>query len=270
MTSPSQPQQVILNSKYKSSNEPIHNVTYNFATPIQNAIGARITSFSTIYLAKLIQYEQAFLTFSVRTDTVSYDYNIDLAGISENYYSSQKDLFDDINAVLTAVFTSATPGDKFYTGMKPTLVFDKRKLRTVFTANSSYLTSVLINSTNENIWFKLGYPNGTYNWAASIQSPNPPSVIPLNELYIQIDGMINETGILNNVNNPTNNPTTCEIITMNNVSLGDVFLYRPSNIPEYPLKPNTYISALNIKLLNSLGQPARLDADYRIQIDFIY
>lgn len=72
MSNQSQPQQVILNSKYKQSWETIDNITYNFEMPINNPVGARLTSFSTIYLAHLIQYEQAYLTFTIRTDTYSF------------------------------------------------------------------------------------------------------------------------------------------------------------------------------------------------------
>lgn len=169
------------------------------------------------------------------------------------------------------MFVDTTADTKFWTDLKPTLSFDDKKFRTIFTANqTSTPTSIYITSTNTNLWFKLGFPNGEYTWQAQHTSVNPPSIIPLNEIYIQIDGLMNETGKLLNIDNPTNNPKTVEVITFNNVSLGDIFIWRPSNIPEYPLKTAPYINRMNIKLLNSLGQPARLDADYRLQIDFIY
>lgn len=271
MSGTNQPQQVILNSKYKQSYETIDNITYSFETPIHNAVSARLTSFSTIYLVRLISPEQASLNFSVRTDTLEHDYNIDLTNLTNNYYNSLTELLDDLNNKLTAEFTSADPSNNFYTELKPTLSFNSKTLKILFNANQSTIpTTVKINSNDSNIWFKLGFINGIYDFQSQLISPSSPSIIPLNELYIEIDGLINETGRLLNYNTPTNNPKVVEVVTFTNVSIGDVFFYRSSNIPEYPLKTNSAISNMNIRLLNSLGQPVRLQSDYRLQLDFLY
>jgi hypothetical protein len=239
--------------------------------PINNAVGARLTSFSTIYLTKLISPSQAYLTFSIRTDVLEHEYNIDLTGLADNYYTSLNSLIDDLNQVFTSLFISTDTTDKFYTALKPTISFNEKTFKLLVQSNQTTVaTTIKINSNTSNLWFKLGFPNGIYDFEAQQLSPRPPTIIPLNEIYVEIDGLMNETGRIRNVNNPTNNPTLVEVITMNNVSLGDVYTYRSSNIPEYPLHPNPYINSFNIRLLDSLGNPARLDADYRIQIDFIY
>jgi len=269
MNSPHQPQQVILNSKFRNASEQINNVTYNIQMPIQSAVGARITSFSTIYLAKLIQPNQALLNFSVRTDSLEFDYSISLSSLTENYYHTQKDLFEDINNILISLFVDAS--GQYNIDLLPVLTFDTKTYKSSFTANTTQATSVKIDSNNNNFWFKLGWINGIYDFTASLKSPSPPSVIPINELYIQIDGILNESAVINTLNNnPANDPRIAEIITFNNVSLGDVFSYRGNHVPEYPLHPSSSISNINIKLLNSIGQPINLDSDYRMVIDFIY
>jgi len=272
MSSPSQPQQVILNSKFKDPSDEIHDVTYNFTTPIHNAIGARITAFSTIYLAKLIQPGQARLKFAIRTNTETFEYDIDITPLSNVYYHTQKDLFDKLNVYFAnVIFTSTDTTSQYRTTLTPVFSFDPERLQTnMMIINQN--AQILITSDNSTFWFKLGYPNGEYPLSFSNNSPNPPSVIPLNELYIQIDGLLNETATVNTPynNNPANNPTTAEIITFNQISLGDIFLYRGNTIPEYPLKPGAYINSLNIRLLNSIGQPALLESNYRLVIDLIY
>ena len=270
MNSPHQPQQVILNSKFRSPSESINNVSYNLVTPIQSSVGGRISSFSTIYLAKLIQPNQALLNFSVRTDSLEFDYSISLSSLTENYYHTQKDLFEDINNILISLFTENS--GQYNIDLLPVLTFDTKTYKSSFTANTTQATSVKIDSNNNNFWFKLGWTNGIYDFAASLKSPSPPSVIPINEMYIQIDGILNESATIKTIynNNPANDPRIAEIITFNNVSLGDIFVYRGNNIPEYPLHPSNTIGALNIKLLNSIGQPINLDSDYRMVIDFIY
>jgi|AntAceMinimDraft_17_1070374.scaffolds.fasta_scaffold06983_5 hypothetical protein len=272
MTSPAQPQKIILNSKFKNNNETIDNITYNFETSINNAIGARVSSFSTVYLAKLIQQGQGSLKFAIRTNTETFEYDIDITPLSNVYYHTQKDLFDKLNVYFeNAIFTDTDPASQYRTTLLPIFNFDQDKLRTYMTIVNQN-AQILITSDNSTFWFKLGYPNGEYPLSFSNYSPNPPSVIPLNELYIQIDGLINESAIVRTINNnnPANSSSTCEIITFNNVSLGDIFLYRGNTIPEYPLNVAPYINSLNIRLLNSIGQPATLESDYRLVIDLIY
>lgn len=275
MSSPNQPQQIILNSKFRASNEEVNSVQYNLTTPIHDAVGCRITSFSTVYLIKLIQPSQALLQFDISTNADLFTYNISLSSIQNNYYQTLNELLVDLNAILDTSFNDPNTTSQFYTGIKPTIVFDSKKLKIQFVANQSQVTTfVSINSNNNNLWFKLGFPNAIYSLTQTQLSPQSPSIIPLNEIYVLIDGLINETATIklnNNVDSgAVNNQKIAEIITFNNVSLGDIFYWRGNNVPEYPLRTSPCITSFNIKLINSLGEPVQLDSNYRIQLDFIY
>lgn len=269
------PQRLILNSKYRNSNEQVSNVTYNLITPIEGATGARIHNISLIYLIPLINDTQAELNWSLDVSGNSWNYTTDLDGLTNNYYDNLSKLLEDLNSLVQAPFTDASgSGTQFSEDYKPELLFDSETKQIIFqmVTTISEAHVLTIDSNNNNFWFKLGFPNGTYTTTNNVlYSPSYPSIIPLNELYLEIDGLKSVTTLLQTSNTAYhNNPNITDVITFSNTAQGDLFQYFSPTIPEYGLETQNFFQTLRVRLLNSIGQEINLKSDYKLTIEFKY
>lgn len=261
------PFQLILNSKFATKNSDGSYIFY-LESPILNGYRARISDFSCIYMINLISPKQAFLNFQilVNPDT-EYQYNLDLSTLTENYYSSLTDLLTDLNSLLTSYFDDSSPEKS--PSIKPVLGFDTKKNKILFTAGGT--SQVSIQSNNLNFWYKLGFPNGEYDYSSQISGTSYPSIIPLAEMYIKMNNIINDNCIIKSDNYaPTNSSNVVSIVTFHQVKLGDLFYYRMPTIPGFPLKLNDGSNTFHITLLNSIGQTVNINSDFRLTIDFMY
>lgn len=257
---PSQPQNIILNSKHKRSGENNGDVLYELQTPIQGAQRARLHDYSTVYLINLIRPEQASLTF----DISGFSYNVSLTSLTSNYYTDIADVVTDIQGVIDGLFVDSS--GQYHTAIKPTLAY-AAPTRSVSFSGSSAIT---INASNSTFWFKLGWPNGTYGPALSLTAPSYPNVIPVTEVYIELQGFLN-TGALIRTSDSSyhGNPNIADIVTFD-CGLGDVFSTHFATIPEYPLQVNNTVGQIRVRLLDSTGAVITNMPDYRIVISFDY
>ena len=260
-----QPFQLILNSKFARYNNG--NYIFDLLTPIMEPSKARISEFTTIYLINLIQESQANLKFDIKNSTDTYNYNISLDSLTQIYYNSITDLLTDLNNILNEYFDGSTPEKAQL--LKPELIVDIRKNKINF--NAALNSQVQILSDFNNFWYKLGFNDGVYIFSGSIVSPSYPSIIPLAEVYIKLDGMVNESALIKSDKYiTTNDSATVSIITFHNVKIGDLFYYRSGILPAYPLKFSSLKNSFSITLLNSIGNPVKINSDFRITIDFLY
>ncbi|MCB9097725.1 MAG: hypothetical protein H6630_08960 [Arcobacter sp.] len=261
------PFQLVLNSKFATKNSD-QSYTFDLQNTILEGHRARISEFSCIYMVNLIQQHQAALNFSVFVSSeIEHQYLIDLSSLTDNYYNNITDLITDLNTILTNFFDDSIPSKS--SSYKPVISFDTKKNKIVFTAGTT--TQVSIQSSNSNFWYKLGFPNGNYDYNAVINSVSYPSIIPIAEMYIKMNNVINENAIIkSDLYAPTNSSNVVGIITFHQVKLGDLFYYRMPTIPAWPIKLNNNSGSFHLTLLNSIGQPVNINSDFRITIDFMY
>lgn len=260
-----QPITIILNSKYKRSTETVGDVTYQLQVPIHGAQRARIHQMSLVYLAHLVRTEQAQLDFTINAGS-AFNYSISLASMTDKYYDDIADVVADINAIMAATFVDGS--GPYNSALLPTFAYVPSTRSITVTCSSPFL----VRSANNNFWYKLGWSNGTYAPATLVTSPSWPSVIPLQELYIEIDGMLNDSALI--VTDSTsyhNNPAIAEVVTMSNTRLGDLYSHQFPTVPTYPLICQPSISNIRVRLMDSTGQViTSLDSDYRMSLSFSY
>lgn len=272
-TSVFQPKSVILNSKYRQSYEGNSDVTYQLIQPIHAVQRARISEFTTVYLANLVREDQASLKFNLYTDVgaLDYSYDISLDSLTENYYETITEVVTDIQAIMDALFVD-TGGNKFSVLYKPTITYNttKRNITVSWLGLNTYTTEII--SDNSTFWYKLGFPNGVTEKARIHEAPSYPSVLPLNELYIEIGGMTSENTLLRTENSSYHNNTKiAQVVTFADTRLGDLYSFVGRTVPEYPLIPNESVQNIRVRLLDSTGNVVpNLKADYRLTLDFMY
>jgi hypothetical protein len=260
-----QPISVILNSKYRKSYESIGDITFQLQRPISGAQRARLHQFATVYLAHLVRSEQAKLDFTIDDGTV-YTYSVSLASLTDKYYDDIDDVVADINAIMAALFVDGS--GQYATALKPTFAFSN-SIRRITVACASPLSVV---SANDNFWFKLGWANGTYAGGVSLTGPSWPSVVPLQEIYVEVDGMMNDTALLQTDSDAYHeNTRIAEIVTLSNTRLGDLYSHQFPTVPTYPLICQPNIANIRVRLMDSTGQViTSLESDYRLTLSFSY
>lgn len=265
MNSSYRPNKIILNSKFRSSGT-ITNCNFNFIQPIEGVKGARINNFSAIYLVPLINPNQALLKFSILDGGTIYGYYLDLSSLTDKYYEDIDNLMEDINGLLTNLFSGSSAFDP---SLKPTLSADYSTYSVIFTAQGS--TQVKIEADNSTFWYKLGWENGTTGFAGVLTSPSYASILPLNEVYIVIENFENRNQLLLTNNTSYNNlDNITEIFNFAGINQGDLFKLTTDPEPKFPIKPPPFFQTLQIRLLDSRGGEINLRSDWKIVIDLLY
>lgn len=260
-----QPASLILNSKYKPTGASVGDVTYALQRPITGANRARIHQLSLVYLAHLVREEQASLTFTINDGTV-YSYDVSLSSLTDKYYEDVTDLVADINSVLAALFVDGS--GQYATALLPTLSYSTATRRIIVSCSQP----LSIIATNTTFWFKLGWANGTYAEATSLTAPSWPSVIPLQEIYIELSGFLNDSALIQTSDSSYHgNTSIAEVVTLSNTRLGDLYSHQFATLPAYPLICNNQITNIRVRLLDSTGAViTSLESDYRMTLSFSY